>query len=196
MPAKPSASGEYEDSDVEESRRRQWIRYFVAQKRFGDAEDIGWDLESPPDPRPNMPESERRELWIRYFVDSWLFDEAIAVGWDEESPPDPRPRRLFVWNGSIYVGYDVYRDKEKITIHGFMDEATLVNVKITSSLRLEVKMTLQVLSGLKAGETKKVKIRCNTFDNFHFFTKTWAQIKTERQSKQATAPGSVRVSKK
>jgi hypothetical protein len=43
--------GEGEESAAEAVRRRSWVEYYVSVGQFGEAEDIGWDARSPPDPR-------------------------------------------------------------------------------------------------------------------------------------------------
>jgi hypothetical protein len=184
-PVRPLASGEYEDQRVEQIRRAQWIRHLFAQKQYKEAEDIGWDLED--DPRPTMKDGARRALWIKYFVDSWLFEEAVMVGWDEETPPDPRPRRIFCWTGGVYTGFDTYRCRETVRIEGLCDEAAIVAVKVVSSMRFEIKMTVRVLAGPKAGEVKKLKIRCDKLLNFENLTKTWEQVKKASAAQRAAA---------
>lgn len=42
---------EGEETADEAYRRRQWIIYYVSSGAFSEAEDIGWDGRSPPDPR-------------------------------------------------------------------------------------------------------------------------------------------------
>ena len=50
-----SAGGEDEDEGEETAeeayRRRQWILYYISVGMYTDAEDIGWDGQTPPDPR-------------------------------------------------------------------------------------------------------------------------------------------------
>jgi len=182
-PARPLTSGEYEDPGVEQTRRAQWIRHLVAKQQYTEAEDIGWDLVD--DPRPTMKDADRRALWIKYFVDSWLFEEAVMVGWDEETPPDPRPRRIFIWTGSVYTGFDTYRCRDTVWVEGLCDEAAIVAVKVVSSMRFEIKMTVRVLAGPKAGEVKKLKIRCDKRHNFENLTKTWEQVKKATAAQRA-----------
>jgi len=58
-PAAPPAALEDHEAEEDEGeetaeeayRRRQWIIYYVSIGQFAEAEDIGWDGRSPPDPR-------------------------------------------------------------------------------------------------------------------------------------------------
>jgi hypothetical protein len=40
-------------------------------------------------------------------------------------------------------------------------------------------MTLNILAGPKAGGMKTLKVRCDTLDNFDFFTTEWALQKKD-----------------
>jgi len=55
VPQGDEAEGEEEEEGEETAeeayRRRQWIIYYVSIGQFSEAEDIGWDGRSPPDPR-------------------------------------------------------------------------------------------------------------------------------------------------
>ena len=56
----PGAAEEEEEEEEEEEgeetaeeayRRKQWILYYVSNAQYDEAEDIGWDGLTPPDPR-------------------------------------------------------------------------------------------------------------------------------------------------
>lgn len=180
-PAKPLVSGEYEDAAIESERRLQWIRYYVTKGMCDEAIEIGWDEESPPDPRPVMPDAERRMLWIKYFVSSWLFEEAYQVGWDEEDPADPRPRRIFIKTTGMFQPANIYRCRDNVRIDGYVEgEAAIASCKIVSKLRFEVTLTLKPLNGV----VKQLKIRCDKRENFENLTQKWDALKKTRLAQQ------------
>jgi len=50
-PADSTETDEGEETAEEAQRRQQWIEYYVSIGQYKEAEEIGWDLQYPPDPR-------------------------------------------------------------------------------------------------------------------------------------------------
>ena len=50
-PADSTETDEGEETAEESQRRQQWVEYYVSIGEYKEAEEIGWDLQYPPDPR-------------------------------------------------------------------------------------------------------------------------------------------------
>ena len=95
-PADSTETDEGEETAEEAQRRQQWIEYYVSIGQYKEAEEIGWDLQYPPDPRQAAGGAEPGPLYAANYAGAAPAKEKkggglFGRGKKAEVPAAPQP---------------------------------------------------------------------------------------------------------
>merc|ERR1740117_762313 len=95
-PADSTETDEGEETAEESQRRQQWVEYYVSIGQYKEAEEIGWDLQYPPDPRQAAGGAEPGPLYAANYAGAAPAKEKkggglFGRGKKAEVPAAPQP---------------------------------------------------------------------------------------------------------